>query len=144
MSDIKKNSAALLAALEQTDQKIQSATAEKLKIANQLAAVAPTLTAEERYQVLEKMASLLSVDEMTEKFTRLLSQNKVPLTNAASFQQLLVQATRRRQLFDFQPEWKLNNKRNAYKFIDSLGVKRPETYAFNQPLAKIEPRKGRY
>lgn len=53
MSDIKKNSAALLAALEQADQKIQSATAEKLKIANQLAAVAPTLTAEERYQVLE-------------------------------------------------------------------------------------------
>lgn len=142
MSNTQKKSDALLAALEQAEQKIQSATVEKLKIANQLAAVAPTLAAKERYQVLEKMASLLSADEMTEKFTRLLSQNKVPLTNVASFQQLLVQATRRRQLFDFQPEWKLNNKRNAYKFIDSLGVKRPEIYAFNQPLAKIEPKKG--
>ncbi|MGO3217783.1 MAG: hypothetical protein ACTIJ4_16935, partial [Halomonas sp.] len=60
MSNTQKKSDALLAALEQAEQKIQSATVEKLKIANQLAAVAPTLAAKERYQVLEKMASLLS------------------------------------------------------------------------------------
>ncbi|UTA78624.1 hypothetical protein J4377_11670 [Halomonas sp. XH26] len=132
----------LLAALAQAEEKVKSEKAEKMKLANQLAAAALKLPPEERQPVLERFGALLSADELTEKFTRLLSQNKIPLTNVASFQQLLVQATRRRQLFNFQPEWKLNNKRYAYKFIDELGVKRPETYAFNKPLADIAIRKS--
>lgn len=142
MSKRQPDVGALLKALEKAEEKVQNEKAQKRAIANQLVVATQALPASGRQAALEQLAEHLSADELTEKFTRLLSQHKVPLINAASFQQLLVQATRRRQLFDFQPEWKLNNKRNAYKFIDSLGVKRPEIYAFNQPLAKIEPKKG--
>ncbi|WP_025733171.1 ATP-grasp fold amidoligase family protein [Carnimonas nigrificans] len=133
---------ALLQALAQSKEQVDREKEQKRVIANQLAAAAQQLSAAERQGILEKMSELLTADELTEKFTRLLSQSKIQLTNAASFQQLLVQATRRRQLFNFQPEWKLNNKRHAYKFIDSLGVRRPKIYAFNQVLSKILPKKG--
>lgn len=142
MSKHQQDVSALLEALTQTEEKVQREKAQKRKIANKLVAALPKLAMEQRLAVLVQMANLLTVDELTENLTRLLSQHKVPLTNVASFQQLLVQATRRRQLFKFQSEWKLNNKRYAYKFIDELGVKRPETYAFNQPLASIKPRLG--
>lgn len=128
----------LLAALAKAEENLKSEKAEKLKLANRLAAAALKLPAEARQPVLKQLGAMLSADELTERFTRLLSQNQIQLVNVASFQQLLVQATRRRQLYDYQPEWKLNNKRNAYKFIDELGVKRPEIYAFNKPLAKID------
>src|SRR5690554_4858401 len=133
---------ALLEALYQAEEKVQREKTQKRAIANQLVAALPNLPMEQRPAVLEQVASLLTADELTEKLTRLLSHHKVPLTNVASFKQLLVQATRRRQLFNFQPEWKLNSKRYAYKFIDELGIKRPDTYAFNQPLASIQPKQG--
>lgn len=142
MSKRQPDVGALLKALEQAEEKVQSEKAQKRAIANQLVAATQALSASDRQAVLEQLAEYLSADELTEKFTRLLSQHKVPLINAASFQQLLVQATRRRQLCNFQPEWKLNNKRTAYQFIDQLGVKRPETFAFNKPLASIEPKPG--
>lgn len=142
MSKRQQDVSALLEALTQTEEKVQREKAQKRKIANQLVAALPKLPVEQRLAVLEQVASLLATDELTERLTRLLSQHKVPLTNVASFQQLLVQATRRRQLFNFQPEWKLNSKRYAYKFIDELGIKRPDTYAFNQPLASIQPKQG--
>lgn len=142
MSKRQQDVEALLKALNQAEEKVQSEKAKKRAIANQLVAATQALPESSRQAVLEQFSQQLSADELTEKFTRLLSQHKVSLTSAASFQQLLVQATRRRQLFNFQPEWKLNNKRTAYQFIDQLGVKRPETFAFNKPLASIEPRKG--
>ncbi|MBP5980591.1 MAG: hypothetical protein KA748_10320 [Halomonas sp.] len=142
MSKRQQDVGALLKALDQAEEKVQSEKAKKRAIANQLIAATQALPENERQAVLEQLSQQLSADELTEKFTRLLSQHKLPLTSAASFQQLLVQATRRRQLFNFQPEWKLNNKRTAYQFIDQLGVKRPETFAFNKPLSSIEPRKG--
>lgn len=133
---------ALLEALTQAEEKVQREKAQKRAITNQLVAASLKLPENERQGVLEQIAAHLTSDEFTEKLTRLFGQHKVPLTNVASFQHLLVQATRRRQLYNFQPEWKLNNKRFAYQFIDKLGVKRPETYAFNQPLASIEPKPG--
>lgn len=142
MSKSQQDVSALLEALTQAENKVQRAKKQKRTIANQIIAVLPKLPMEERLVVLDQLANLLTSDELTEKLTRLLSQHKVPLTNVASFKQLLVQATRRRQLFNFQPEWKLNTKRYAYKFIDELDVKRPETYAYNQPLASIQPKHG--
>lgn len=137
MNDSNKNYIQLLEDLENIDTRIRKEKTEKLRIANKIAAVMPKKGGSERDAAFKKMADLLSPEEMTEKFTRLLSQSKVDLTNVASFKQLLVQATRRRQLFNYQPEWKLNNKRAAYRFIDELGVKRPTTYSFNQPLDEI-------
>ncbi|RAU19187.1 hypothetical protein DN062_02655 [Nitrincola tibetensis] len=132
----------LLSALARADEKLKIEKEKKNIISNQIATAVQHLSSDVRRSVLQEMVALLSIDELTEKNTRLLSQNKIPLKNASSFQQLLVQATRRRQLFDFQPEWKLNNKRYAYDFIDKLGVKRPKTYAYNQPINKIVPING--
>lgn len=133
---------ALLVEFEKVEQQVKNKKKEKLFIADQLASLAESLDSKERSLLLTKVADLLSVDEMTERLTRLLSQNKVPLINVASFKNLLVQATRKRQLFDYQPEWQLNNKLAAYKFVDTLGIKRPKVYAFNKRLENIEYKKG--
>ncbi|MGP5144520.1 MULTISPECIES: ATP-grasp fold amidoligase family protein [Halomonadaceae] len=95
----------------------------------------------ERKQALDKLATYIYLDEMTEPYTRLMSQNGVLIKNVPSFKQLLIQATRRRQLYDFQPEWRLNNKTYAYKFVDRLGVRRPETYQSGVSLEKISLRR---
>lgn len=130
----------LLRELATSEQRLQREKEAKVAIANQLAIASHKLAPEVRADVLKQMAELLAVDEMSERVTRLLSQSKEPLVNVASFKQLMVQATRRRQLFNFQPEWKLNNKRVAYKFVDEMEIRRPSTYEFNQPLDDISIR----
>lgn len=133
----------LLEQLKQADSKLIAEKSKKQLVANQLVNLVVELPPHERSMALQEMVDLMSGDEMTERLTRLLSQNQVPLANIASFRQLLVQATRRRQLISFQPlEWLLNNKRAAYQFVDSLKVKRPEIYAFNESLDTISLRKG--
>ncbi|EKO3705293.1 ATP-grasp fold amidoligase family protein [Vibrio metschnikovii] len=127
--------------LEKVEDNIQHAKVEKQKLVKRLFSSTKYLTEKDKQEYLTQLSSMLNADELTESQTRILSQLKVPLSNVASFREQLVQATRRRQLVDFQPEWMLNNKLFAYKFIDSLGIKRPETFAHNQPLASIQPQK---
>ncbi|EKO3753668.1 ATP-grasp fold amidoligase family protein [Vibrio metschnikovii] len=127
--------------LEKVEDNIQHAKAEKQRLVKRLFFATNHLTEKDKQDRLTQLSSMLNADELTESQTRILSQSKIPLSNVASFRAQLVQATRRRQLVDFQPEWMLNNKLFAYKFIDSLGIKRPETFAHNQPLASIQPQK---
>lgn len=140
MKDSAHKIASLLDELKAVHQRIQQEKEVKTLIADQLANVCKSIEPKKRHDILVQMAELLATDEMSERVTRIMSECKIPLVNVASFQQLLVQATRRRQLFNYQPEWKLNNKRYAYEFVDRLGINRPAVYTFNLPLSDIQVR----
>ncbi|MBL1377764.1 ATP-grasp fold amidoligase family protein [Zobellella iuensis] len=132
----------LLDSIKNEELKIKDLQAYKARLTEKLLKELNGHGKEHKTDTLKKLSALLSVDELTEPVTRLFSQSKVPLYQAASFKRLLVQATRKRQLYNFQPEWKLNNKRYAYEFIDKLGIKRPETYTQKASLASITLQPG--
>lgn len=132
----------LLKKLKDENVKIDEHLKAKSLITSKLLKELSTQEKDNKKATLEQLVDLLGIDELSEPITRLLSQHKVPLSQAASFKRLLIQATRRRQLYSFQPEWKLNNKRNAYEFIDQLGIPRPKIYEQKKPIDSITLKPG--
>ncbi|WP_216829902.1 ATP-grasp fold amidoligase family protein [Alkalihalobacterium elongatum] len=94
--------------------------------------------------VYEKVLTGLKIEEIPEFIIRSAeTADSLSLHEVASFRASLSMRARQRQLDRFVPEWMLDNKVDAYSFIDQLGVRRPwvsiETYTFKEipPKEKI-------
>lgn len=101
--------------------------------------------------VYNKVLSGLKVEEIPEFIVRVAGTNDtISLKRASSFRACLNMRARNRQLGSFLPEWVLDQKLFAYKFVDELGIQRPwiteETYSYRdipkQAGIAIKPLQG--
>ncbi|MDV6011072.1 ATP-grasp fold amidoligase family protein [Haloechinothrix sp. LS1_15] len=105
--------------------------------------------AEYRAKIRELLA-LAEPRHMTHLMARELENNDLSLHSGLSFTALMFEQSEARRLGAFRPGWLLDNKTNAYAFVDELGVRRPasdlRTYRFTEleqasPIV-IKPVKG--
>jgi TupA-like ATPgrasp len=94
---------------------------------------------DDRKQVVySNILSGLKVEDIPEIITRAAESNEnINLKNASSFRASITLRVRKKQLGSIMPEWILDKKRNAYTFIDALGVKRPKINAQTYSLEEI-------
>ncbi|WP_121638832.1 ATP-grasp fold amidoligase family protein [Virgibacillus sp. Bac330] len=102
--------------------------------------------------VYAKVLQGLSLEEIPEFIIRagLVEDNALPLKQSASFRASLNMRIRQSQLIGALPEWLLDDKKDAYKFIDAFEIRRPwvsnQTYQMENLPAKegivIKPTDG--
>src|SRR5690625_4109400 len=93
--------------------------------------------------VYSKALEGLKIEEIPEFMMRAgLSENSIPLRQAASFRGSLNMRIRQKQLVNSLPEWVLDDKKVAYKFMENLGVRIPEISPNTYRLEEL-PRKDR-
>ncbi|WP_208590771.1 ATP-grasp fold amidoligase family protein [Gracilibacillus suaedae] len=81
-------------------------------------------TTETRSEVYKKALEVLKIEELPHSIVK--DSDPLPLKQAASFSASLTMRSRKSQLMERTlPEWQLNDKTDAYKFIDSINVTRP-------------------
>ncbi|SDZ55555.1 TupA-like ATPgrasp [Evansella caseinilytica] len=81
---------------------------------------------EYKHLVYNKVLSGLKIEEIPEFLVRTAeSESTVSLKQASSFNASLTVRSRKRQLGGNLPEWLLDHKIAAYRFIDDLEIKRP-------------------
>src|SRR5690625_5347197 len=80
--------------------------------------------------VYTKILAALKTEDIPEFMVRAgLVEDGIPLQQVASFRASLSMRVRQKQLIDPLPEYMLENKRDAYQFVDQLGVRKPEVAA---------------
>ncbi|UJL45909.1 teichuronopeptide biosynthesis [Virgibacillus sp. NKC19-16] len=81
-----------------------------------------------RNLVYSNILSGLNIEEIPEFMIRAgLDDERIPLRQAASFRASLNMRIRQKQLTGSLPEWVLDEKQDAYTFMDRLGVRKPWT-----------------
>lgn len=95
-----------------------------------------------KHFVYKKVLEGLYAEEIPELIVRSDEKHEmVDLKSIASFRACLTTSLRVRQLTTFRPEWLLDDKADAYTFVDSLGVARPRaTYPY--AISTIPVREG--
>ncbi|MGN8646370.1 ATP-grasp fold amidoligase family protein [Gracilibacillus sp. HCP3S3_G5_1] len=79
---------------------------------------------ETRSEVYNKALEVLKIEELPHSIVK--DSDPLPLKQAASFSASLTMRSRKSQLMkNTLPEWQLNDKTDAYKFIDSINITRP-------------------
>lgn len=91
-----------------------------------------------RKNIYSKLINVMKLEEITEPMMNKMLQFKMPLKQISSFRVCMTLHLRRRQLNRFGPEWALENKKNAYNFVDRLGVKRPWRDNDTKKFSEIE------
>ncbi|MBA0123939.1 hypothetical protein H0B56_00090 [Haloechinothrix sp. YIM 98757] len=89
----------------------------------------------------KKVQELLDIAEprhMTHLMARELENNDLSLRSSLSFTALMFEQSEARRLGAFRPAWLLDNKTNAYAFVDELGVRRPASDRKTYRFAEIE------
>ncbi len=99
--------------------------------------------ADYRNYVYSKVLPALKTEEIPEFMIRAgLGEERIPLTDVASFRASLHMRMRQKQLIDALPEFLLDDKSDAYQFIDEIGVRRPNVSAEIYSLEHIPKREG--
>src|SRR5690606_23464947 len=92
--------------------------------------------------VYSKAMEGLKIEEIPEFMIRAgLSDDPIPLRQAASFRGSLNMRIRQMQLAGTLPEWLLDDKKIAYQFMDRIGVRIPQISDKTYRLEEI-PQKG--
>src|SRR5699024_2624242 len=96
-----------------------------------------------RNSIYQKLMEGLSTEEIPEFMIRAgLTEQPIPLQNVASFRSALHMRMRRMQLRKTLPEWILDDKVNAYAFVDALGIPTPKVDEVTYSLKNIPQREG--
>lgn len=83
------------------------------------------------------LLSEASVDNISSTMLDAIRTHELEITKAVSFQSELVRMSELRKLGVLRPNWLLNNKSTAYRFVDQLGVARPETISEKVPWEQL-------
>lgn len=90
----------------------------------------------------DKIIDNLPTDEIPEFLIRSgLTDNPIPL-KVASFRGSLTMRMRQKQLLGHLPEWKLDDKRQAYKFVEQFGIQIPTINDAEYTVDTIPKREG--
>ncbi len=96
-----------------------------------------------KHLVYKNVLQGLKIEEVPEFIVRSAETSQtVPLYDLSSFRASLTMRARQRQLNNFMPEWILEDKFNAYTFIDDLKIKSPWTNTERYPLKEIPQQSG--
>lgn len=79
-----------------------------------------------KHNVYNKVIKGLKVEEIPEFIVRSAENSKrVSLHSVASFRASLSMRSRMKQMNEHLPDWILDNKKDAYEFVDDLSIRRP-------------------
>lgn len=82
---------------------------------------------EQKNLVYTKILAALKTEDIPEFMVRAgLVEDGIPLQQVASFRANLSMRVRQKQLVESLPEYMLEDKVDAYKFVDELGIRKPE------------------
>src|SRR5690625_414976 len=85
---------------------------------------------EQKNLVYTKILAALKTEDIPEFMVRAgLVEDGIPLQQIASFRASLSTRVRQKQLVEPLPEYMLEDKVDAYQFVDQLGIRKPETTA---------------
>lgn len=88
--------------------------------------------------IFQKIVSALTLEETPEFMMRPNSAgDEMSLQSVASFRASLHMRMRQKQLTNQLPEFVMEDKLNISRFIDPLGIRKPQIFGRNQPLAEI-------
>ncbi|WP_317492664.1 ATP-grasp fold amidoligase family protein [Haloechinothrix sp. LS1_15] len=93
---------------------------------------------EYRRQV-EALLDAAEPGHLTHPMVRCLERNDLSLRSGLSFRALMVAQSEARRAGTFRAGWLLDNKTNAYAFVDELGVRRPKTDRAVHRIGELEP-----
>lgn len=126
--------------LEILDRQSKSIVAKKMEILSALSKKLDKCDKDVKRKRLEMASRYCQVQDLAKtSLIRPYKQMNLPIPGASSFKNLMVIAARRRQLSKFNPDWDLDKKLEAYKFIDQLGVARPRMLVKGAPLIDLVP-----
>lgn len=80
-----------------------------------------------KMEVYKKVLEGLNVNELPEFIIKETEKLSLPIKQVSSFKLNMNIRSRKRNFGEFLPEWKLNDKKSAYDFIDELKINRPWT-----------------
>ncbi len=86
-----------------------------------------------------KVSEALKAEELPDSVVK---TKGVSIEGLASFSASLTTRSRRNQLGQYGPEWKLNSKIKAYRFIDELNFKRPWAESKKYTFSEIPKKEG--
>jgi len=94
--------------------------------------------------IYSKVLSGLKIEAIPEMIVRagLTEENAIPLKQAASFRASLAIRIREKQLAGNPPEWLLDDKQDAYHFVDQLKIKRPWISTENYTISNLPQKEG--
>lgn len=93
--------------------------------------------------VYSNVLKALNIEHIPEFMIRAgLDEYRIPLTEVASFRASLHMRMRQKQLLHTLPEFLLDDKSDAYRFIDELGIRRPKVSEDIYRLEQIPKREG--
>lgn len=82
----------------------------------------------------------VSPDHLSHYLVRLIERNDLKIRRGLSFASFMVQESESRRLGAQSNAWLLDNKLAAYKFIDAINVRRPETDLRQYKFKEVAPR----
>lgn len=98
---------------------------------------------EQRNLVYNKVLKALNAEEIPEFMVRPgLSDEPLPLTHVSSFRGSLSKRVRQKQYAQLLPEYTLENKIEAYDFVDALDVRRPELIEGEFSMIDVPKKEG--
>lgn len=98
---------------------------------------------DQRNVVYDKVLSTLNAEEIPEFMIRAgLAEDQLQLRHVSSFRGSLSKRVRQKQFFDRLPEYALENKIEAYRFIDELGVRRPDLTEGEFSIENVPKKEG--
>lgn len=88
----------------------------------------PVVEQDEQWkQEIQVLADSIPPQHLTHHLLRRLERHKIRVRGGASFHRYMVEDSEIRKLKLNSLSWRLNRKTTAYRFVDSLGVRRPRT-----------------
>jgi|GEM_PF-1911929 len=87
---------------------------------------------------LHKLSEIVKTNYLSHRFVKNFERQKIKLNNAISFRKIIVEKSQLRRLNYKEYSWKLDKKPNAYPFIESIGVRIPNTDQKVYKLSEID------
>lgn len=98
---------------------------------------------EVRNLIYEKIIASLAIEEIPEFIVRAgLTNTPISLRHTSSFRASLTQRIRKQQLTGKLPEWFLDDKRTAYDFVSTFGIKVPKIDEQTYTIETLPEREG--
>lgn len=79
------------------------------------------------FKSLAKLSEIVKKNYMNHYMVRKFERGKLNINNAFSFSEIMIENSQLRRLGFSENSWKLDEKTNAYKFSDNIGLRRPKT-----------------
>ncbi|MFA1821444.1 CapA family protein [Virgibacillus oceani] len=87
---------------------------------------------------MDKLSEVVKKEYLSHKFVKRFERNKLKLSKAMSFKEIMAEKSQLSRLGFKEYSWKLDKKNRAYPFADSIGLRRPKAESNVYKFSEIE------